>query len=287
VSYELPDGFDAQRDYLIEKISSLIERERLMNVHDAILLDEAHDYIPAEIRIFSRLAKRLFLVADSRQKIYPVEDSIDTLAEVVDDTRNLRYHYRTGRKICQVADGIAKKNDDYEPLIDTSNYNERANPSIVEHFRCNGIDDEADRIVARLDAQLKAFPGELIGIVCPKREDLLRVWAKLQASPFADSAVLQLGEDRLSFDAERPIILCTFHAAKGLEVRSLHMAGCDTLKRFSHNRNMAFTAVTRAKTSLTLYYSDVIHPYLEGALGALTPMPDVPDLDDVFGQRES
>ncbi len=287
VPYELPDAFDKQREYLVHKINTLIDRENLTNLYDAILLDEAHDYIPAEIQIFKRLAERLFLVADTRQKIYQVEDSIETLREVTDETKTLRYHYRNGLKICQVADAIAKKNDDYQALIDTSQYDERANPSNVKHFRCNGIEDEADKIVARLDAQLKAFPGEFIGIVCPKREDLLRVWHKVQASPFADSAALQLGDDRVPFDADRPIVLCTFHAAKGLEVRSLHMAGCDTLKRFGHNRNMVFTAVTRAKSSLTLYYSDDIHPYLESALGALAPMPDVPELDDVFGKRGS
>ena len=48
---------------------------------------------------------------------------------------------------------------------------------------------------------------------------------------------------------------------------------------------MAFTGVTRAKTSLSLYYSGDIPGYLEGALNVLQPLPDLPDLGDVFGRK--
>ena len=171
-------------------------------------------------------------------------------------------------------------------MADTSNYDEEANPSNVEHIRCADLDEQAKRILSRLDAQLKAYPNEVIGVICPKREDLLHIWGHIRASPFDDRAVLHLGPDRQGFEDGKPIFVGTFHAAKGLEFRSLHMAGCDLLKRFGHNRNMAFTAVTRTKTSLAVYYSDDIHGYLEAALSSLEPPPDLPDLQDVFGAEK-
>jgi len=97
--------------------------------------------------------------------------------------------------------------------------------------------------------------------------------------------MLQLGKEREPFDGSKHICVCTFMAAKGLEFRALHMAGCDLLKGFGHNRNMAFTAVTRAKTSLSVYYSRDLHGYFEAALKALDPLPDLPDLDSVFRGR--
>ena len=81
----------------------------------------------------------------------------------------------------------------------------------------------------------------------------------------------------------KPIVITTFHAAKGLEFRALHLVGCCQLKKFHNNRQMAFTAVTRAKTSLAVYHSEDLHSYLESAL-SLESVKTTPSLKDVFGE---
>jgi len=284
VEFDPPADFEQQRRYFITKLQEVIEAKSLRNLYHAIMLDESQDYVPDEIRIFKRLAKVLFCVADSRQKIYTGEDSIATLESLVDEKRCLKYHYRNGLAICRVADAIAKTHNDYEPLADTSNYDEESNPSSVDHRRCGSLDEQIAIIIERLGVQLKAYPGELFGVVCPARDEVMQIWRGIASSPLAPRAMLQLGRDRESFDPTKQICVCTFHAIKGLEVRGLHMAGCELLKKFAHNRNMAFTAITRAKTSVSLYYSDDIHGYLEAALKSLEPLPDIPKLDDVFGK---
>ena len=170
-----------------------------------------------------------------------------------------------------------------DSLSATSNYDEVANPSRVDHNRCNDLTAQINLVFSKLDAQLKAYPGELIGIVCPKREEVEFVWDKIQDSKYANRAVkLITGDDFGGLSDETLIYVCTIHAIKGLEVRSLHMLACESLKKFGHNRNMAYTAVTRAKTSLSVYYSSDIHGYFEAALLSLTAPSKLPGLTDVF-----
>lgn len=283
VKTEPPDDFDEQRQYFVDELGQLIEKKKLSNVYDAILLDEGQDYLPEEILMFRKLGNVLFAVADSRQKIYDVPDCMDTLEAVVDQRHLLRYHYRIGTKVCKLADALAKDSANYQPLLPTSNYDENAKPSSVEHFRCARIDDEARRIIERLSVQLKAYPDELLGVISPTNEAVSRIWQHILSSDLAPLAVLQGAGEHTSFDPGQRICVCTFHSAKSLEFRALHIAGCELLKKFPLQRNMAYTAVTRAKTSLSLYYSDDIPGFLEKALTVLQPLPDLPKLKDVFG----
>src|SRR5437016_8972184 len=69
VDIPAPDAFEKRRIVLLKTIEKLVREKKLKNPYDAILLDEAQDYLPDEIHIFNRLAKNLFIVADSRQKI--------------------------------------------------------------------------------------------------------------------------------------------------------------------------------------------------------------------------
>lgn len=278
-----PDGdFKETRLSYIRAMSELIDRERLSDVFDCVLLDEAQDYLPEEIHIFNILGRSLFCVADSRQKIYEGADSIDELRKIIGTPHGLRFHYRNGTKICKVADGIMSGKDSHELLLETSNYDEEANPSSVELVRCQSLEKQADCIIAKLDAQLKAYTDELIGIVCPKREEVEYLWSRINASEFAEKAVLQKGKNRETFESTTRICVCTIHAAKGLEFRSLHIAACESLSKFARNRSMCFTAITRAKTSLSLYYGGQIRGYLESAFAHLDPPTKPPTLKDVF-----
>ena len=109
------------------------------------------------------------------------------------------------------------------------------------------------------------------------------IWDSIRMSEYSDAASLLHGGINDKFPSDKPVIVSTFHAAKGLEFRTLHLAGCDELKTFPNNRYMTFTAVTRAKTALSVYHCNDLLGYFDAALRSLTPPPMPPTLDKLFG----
>jgi superfamily I DNA/RNA helicase len=279
---ELPNSFDDQRRVLSEKLGEMIERRNMENIYDAILLDEAQDYTPDEIRIFRRLGTQLFAVADSRQKIYQGEDPLETLQGVVDRAHHLQYHYRNGLKICALADAIAKISPDYKLLKPYSNYDEVALPSSVNVYK-ESIEHQCASMANALRQQLRAYPDELLGVVCPTNEVLSEIWSRLQDDRELAPRMSQVKKDDDAFEPGKTVCVCTIHAVKGLEVRALHMAGMDHIKTFPHQRNIAFTAVTRAKTSLNIYHEAELPGFLQSAIQSLNAPPRPPKLDALFG----
>jgi len=250
--YLRPSGdFEDHRRAFISAMTDLVEKRKLSNIFQAILLDEAQDYTPDEIRLFANLAERLFCVADERQKIYDGEDSIEEIKRRVDEHHVLQFHYRNGVKICRVADEIAKKWHGYQPLAETSNYVERTNPSTVDCSQVNSIDEQVALIVSRLRTQRIAFPGQLIGVLCPTLNTMNAIWDIIKVSEHSDAAFLLHSSVSDGFPLDKHVIISNFHSAKGLEFRALHLAGCDELQSFGNNRCMAFTAVTCPKTDLS------------------------------------
>jgi superfamily I DNA and RNA helicase len=278
-------SFLEQRSRGLAAIQELIERRGLEDIYDAILLDESQDYLPAEIDVLHRLAKRLFAVADSRQKIYDGDDPLDVLEKIAGNPHRLRFHYRNGLSICRFADGLAKDSAKYEALAATSNYDEKATPSSVEVSKHKTIQSQADEIISKLTIQIKAYPEELLGVVCPRNEEVQAIWSCIAKSPLAQRAVLHLGDEHPSFDADKQICVTSIHGMKGLEVRALHIAGVDGLKKFASQRNVIYTAATRAKTSLSIYHIDGLPGYIEKAIACLTPLPKLPTIDAAFGRK--
>ncbi len=281
-----PSGeFEKDREAFLSAMMNLTSKLHLNNIFDAILLDEAQDYTPGEIRLFATLAERLFCVSDERQKIYNGEDSIDMIHRCVDESYPLCFHYRNGVKICRVADEIAKKWHGYRPLVETANYDEKANPSTVDRTKCQSIGEQADLILSRLRTQRVAFPDELIGVLCPTIKTMHSIWDVIKVSEHSEAAFLLHSSTSDTFPLNKQVIVSTFHTAKGLEFRALHIAGCDELKTsfFKNNRRITFTAVTRAKTALSVYHCDDLYGYFDAALQLLGPAPKPPTLDEVFG----
>lgn len=288
VDVKLPQDFCEQRRYLAGKISALIKRRSLSKIYDAILLDEAQDYTPDEITLFKQLGGQLFAVADSRQQIYKEEERgaepLAAVREAVDEIHELRYHYRNGREICKLADRMAKDSDDYQPLLNTCNYNEAANKSSVTVFR-GDLASQCREIAASLRRQLKVYQNELLAVVCPKREHVLEVLRLLRSEKDLAPKLCMIDEDTEAFEVTKPICVSTIHGAKGLEVRALHFAAAEHVKRLPHQRNVAFTAVTRAKTSLGIYHEDDLKGWFEAAVVGLNPPKPLPTLGDLFKRK--
>jgi superfamily I DNA/RNA helicase len=280
-----PDGFEEQRAYLSEKLADLVKKRNLSNIYDAILLDEAQDYTAQEIDLFRALGRQLFAVADSRQQIFTSDGGgskpLAAIEKVVQKVHKLRYHYRNGHEICKLADKIAKDSADYEPLLPTSNYKEALNPSQVTCMRGN-IETQCAEIAKSLRTQVRAYPGELLAVVCPKREHVNEILARLQGESDLAPLLCKIDDDNDAFDATKPICVSTVHGAKGLEVRAVHFAAAEHIKKVPHQRNVGFTAVTRAKTSLAIYHDGDLKGWFESAVEGMHPPKAPPSLGDVF-----
>lgn len=280
------ENFESQRKHLIEQLGILIANEKITNdYYDAILLDEAHDYLVDEIKIIRQFTKIFFSVSDIRQQIYRKgSETIDYLKKIT-DTIKLRYHYRTGIQICRLADNIMKGKRSYIPLEPTAHYNESLRPSSVKIFRCSSIEEQCNHIVSEIETQLEAYPEEMLGIMCPRHEELEKIKEFMGRSSLKKLCIYQDNASGYTpFHKDRPICVSTLHGAKGLEFRAVHIAACDTLARFKTNRNLIFTGVTRAKTSLSLYYCGNLYGYLESAIANLSPRQDVPKISEAFGK---
>ncbi|HMO83436.1 MAG TPA: AAA family ATPase [Lacipirellulaceae bacterium] len=278
--------FKQQREEAHGKLKALVESGKIPKTFDCILVDESQDYLPEELELFDALSNRLFFVADGRQRIYEGSDPIESIRKIAGEPIELKHHYRNGLAICKVADRIMKQ-EGPDCMEATSNYDEVANPSRVEYFRCKNFDGEIDLMLTKIDAQLKAYPNEVIGLACPKVDQVEHLWTRLMDTKFASQASLHRGSEQDEFDDNTPICVCTIHAIKGLEVRALHLLGCEALKKFGNNRNLSFTAATRPRTFLSAYFSADIHSYLEAALNCNSPKPEKPPkLADAFGRRK-
>jgi superfamily I DNA and RNA helicase len=279
--------FSEQRIELLARMNEMVNVKRLGHIYDAIFLDEAQDYLADEIELFRRLTPRLFAVADSRQRIYDVDDPIETLKRLTDKYCPLKYHYRCGRKICLAADSLRRGDYTYEPLEETFQYEETARPSTVDSNKCSSLDEVTGLVLERLRVQLQAYPGELLGVVAPRRDDAEYMGQRLLASELRASCVVQTDTDYISFGANTSVCVCSLHAAKGLEFRTVHLVGAEGFPSFrDKQKRMSYTAITRAKTSLNLYSIDPLPGYLAQAVYDANPRPDPPDLDAVFlGKR--
>src|SRR5208282_3489266 len=109
------------------------------------------------------------------------------------------------------------------------------------------LDAQCNEIATALRNQLRVFKNELLAVLCPRREDLNEVWERLQLETDLQQRLCKIDEDKDPFNPSRPICVSTIHGAKGLEVRAMHLASAENVKRVRYQRNVVFTAVTRAQ----------------------------------------
>jgi hypothetical protein len=274
--------FEQKRDLLIERLNDLLaQKPTLAGSYDCILVDEVQDCLQAEIDIFLKFARNVFFVGDERQKIYKtgsVLQHIESLAQA----KRLQFHYRSGRKIWQVADRIGA-DAGFDPMLPSCKYPEDKDASTVEVVHGADLKDQCRNLVMRLDPQRKAYPEELLGVVCLRKTDVATVRTILKQSPLAPYIL----DDLSATTGSRQIFVCNIHNAKGLEFRCLHLLGMDHLHEFPLplRHQIAYMGVTRAHSSLTAYHSGSMLGYVDAALHAPDPEPETPSLDDLFPRR--
>ena len=279
------NDFMTERKLRLAQIEAIARDQQLSSQYDAIILDEAQDYLEGEVDLFFKLSEVVFAAADMRQHIYPDgTKSGDWLKKNFPKVHTLKHHYRNGKRICTVADELAKGWNTFDPLSPTCMYDERRLPSSVSLQICSSLEEQVREAIAAVEVQLKAYPDEFIGILCASRKSLRDVWSVIQQSSIANDAVVQSAEDGyVQFEPDKPVCVCTIHGSKGLEFRAVHMLDCENIKKSSLNRHIAYTGITRAKTSLNPYYSNSLPGYLASALAILNGPPKQAKLEDLFG----
>lgn len=137
--------------------------------------------------------------------------------------------------------------------------------------------DQMRKVEANLRVQVKAYPDEWIGILVSRIETVEKVADFLYQNGFQDNVLVQSSEEESrTFDPGRRIVVSTIYSSKGAEFRCVHFVAADDFPYFT--REKAFTAVTRAKTTLDIY-----HEYpMTGALESAVAQPQEPNLGGLF-----
>jgi superfamily I DNA/RNA helicase len=285
--YEVTGNFSEDRKSRLAAVNKAIS-SHIRPIYDVLLLDESQDHLEGEIRLFRRLAKDIFFVADSRQQIYSSSNVGSVLEEIVDRTLSLRFHYRSGLPICEVADRIGSTfTRGYEPISPTCNYNSPDLKPSVEIFQ-GDITAQALEIARRLGIQRRTYPDSLLGVICPRLSEVNAIAAILTAEGLGDELCVQNREDGYQpISPERNIWVSTVHSAKGLEFRALHFAASEFVTSFrGEQKRLAYTGVTRAKTSLVVYHDGPLPRYFDAAMNvARPPKTGTPDVGAAFGRR--
>ncbi|KRB49159.1 hypothetical protein ASE04_18430 [Rhizobium sp. Root708] len=283
-------GFDANgmdleqaRQLRADGVQALINSGKVAKLFDALLLDEAQDYTPQEIKIFAALTKVLVAAADEHQQVFEVDSCFAELEAATTIKHGLNYHFRNGRDICSIADAILAGYPSHVPLRPNAQYDELAYPVKVTSKSDLSIAEQAQAIADQIADQLVAYPGEKIGVLCPKNEDVLLIADHLAGLGYASQLTICKSDE---FDPQAPIWLSSMSAAKGLEFRCVHIAGLDNLSRMGGvQKRLAYTAVTRAKTALSFYYDKKIPAYLDGAISVVIPRSKIVTKARIFGKE--
>ncbi len=285
-------SFDEVREQSLAVLTSLLEN-RVEPMYDTLLIDEAQDYRFEELEKLRALTADIFLATDARQRIYKVGGEVAGrgMLDLVDEEKELRFHYRNAPSICELADRIGDtfaSGPTYVRIAPGCRY-PLGSPQEEIRIEQMTLERQADEIVARLKVQLRAFPGELIGVITPHRADADFLAKKIAEAGYGSRLAAHGSDDGLiHIEAARPIFVSTVHGAKGLEFRAVHFAAAETVRKTRDSqKRVAFTAVTRAKTSLTIYHDGSLPPWFDKAVDPYRPKTETrQSWKDVFNGDE-
>lgn len=260
-----------------DALEDTIQEAGLRNdYYDSVLLDEVQDYWACEVELLSKLTQRLFTVGDRKQRIFNRNEGMQAARSAGCAELSLRNHYRMGRDICRVADRLLASEGEHR-LEEYCQYDEHELPSRVVPHPEEDFEQQLARLKARLSEQLRAYPDEWLGVLAVRRRTRDAIADCLGDSELGEDVTLQSEDtDDRSFDPRRRIVVSTLHSAKGTEFRCVHLVAADDFPYYT--REKAFTAITRAKTTLDVYHSGALEGSLESALAT----PAVPDLDRIL-----
>lgn len=246
-----------------------------------LFIDEAQDYSDIDLGIFKYLAENISCAADLRQGIYGAGTAGTPWlkSHAWDASITLEFHHRVAPAILEVADKIMAGKFNHKPMLETHQY--KGDPGSVDVISGIGQTNQIETATAKIIKQLAVYPGQVIGVLVPYREDVEKVVQQLLHAPELVGQVTNaMSRD---FDPVLPIWVSTVHSSKGLEFRCVHVISADLFAGFrEHERRVAFTAVTRAKAALTIYHNKPLHAFFASALAK--PNTEKISVKQLFGK---
>lgn len=259
------ESYSEREAALRSAMSEMMKTGAGRGTYPVLFIDEAQDYSGEDLEVFKYLAQNLSCAADLRQGIYDVGASGPSWLEEHpwDASISLQYHYRVAPAILEVADKIMAGKFGHRSMLETHQY--KGDPGNVEVISGIGLADQIKALIPKITRQLAVYPGQVIGVMVPRREYVGQVVEQLLAADaFAEQVTNAMSQD---FEPTRLVWVSTVHSSKGLEFRCAHVVAADLFAEFhQHERRVAFTAVTRAKTALTVYHDKDLHPFFASAL---------------------
>lgn len=276
------DDVIMQRKRLAEEFLLLSGNEDVGNLLQTVFVDEVQDFLASELRAVVAASERVTVAGDARQSVYN-GDALAALDELGFKQIVLKRHYRIGHAIAKVADRLIEPESPDKSLFKTSHYDETKLASNADLLELNSRDEQFTEMLAKVRTQLKAFPKEFIGILVPKRDNIADLRERFSDTDL-DSLIAyhdDFSEDS-SFSGPYRIHVMTIKASKGTEFRAVHLFACEDAQWPQVSRKFWYTAVTRARTSLTAYASPGQKP-LSARLRAAFTEETVPEIDSLFG----
>jgi superfamily I DNA/RNA helicase len=236
--------------------------------YDALFVDEAQDLLPEEVSLMAQWGETLFFVGDDRQRIYGATGGLAAARALISqgNERVLPFHYRLAPEICRVADRILTPHNGGS-LEATCHY-DGPRPGRVDIIGPHSKEGQLDLCGATLKNQIRVYSGliqqgDRLGVIVARKEDRDRVYDYFEddAELSGKSKIIRArgseddeGDYDPAFEPDKPICILTVQGCKGLEFRALHWLFCED-NSFYHSVEHYYTVVTRAKTSIEIYFT--------------------------------
>jgi superfamily I DNA/RNA helicase len=252
------------------------QKQKRIPKYDALFVDEAQDLLPEEVALLARWSDVLFFVGDDRQRIYENTQGLTSVRKILapGHEHKLPFHYRLAPEICHMADRILLP-ESGQSLEETCHY-VGPRPGTIEISGPLPNDQQLEQAAAKLKDQIRVYAGliregDRLGVIVARKRDRETVHAYFENDPLLEgkSKIIRAREEDEhdydpSFEPDSPICILTVKGCKGLEFRAVHWLFSDDLS-WTHRNEHYYTVVTRAKTSLDIYYTGKLSRELAGA----------------------
>lgn len=279
-SYDKNGSFEVQREQIIGMLKAANQRVVGKNLYDAILVDEVQDLNIDEVQALMQLSERITVAGDVKQMIYESGQTIAELEKMGFTKTELKFHYRIGTAIADVADRIIQPHNESDRLRANCNYAEgelQSRAELLEEFPNREAQFEA--LCRNIDRQMKAYPGEGIGVIVPRTFMVDELRGLFEKTHLADMVAFHDEDTKdQAFQSGKIVHVIVLKSAKGTEFRAVHLFGLEELQFPQNRRELLFTAVTRAKTALSGYYSGNILNTVHTAFAKLGTPPTLSEL---------
>lgn len=227
-----------------------------------LFLDEAQDYSPFQLEFFKQLFPnaRMTILGDYNQAIYAHNlDAANSLSEELYEQENytkmtLMRSYRSTRPIIEFTKGMVAGGEAIEPFN-----REGSIPTVTE------LDNQA-QLVQAITKQIRIMEEnnyETVAIICKTAQESREAYEKL-----VEYSPVQL-MDKDTYTFQKGIVVIPAYLAKGIEFDAVLLYNASQSQYHQEiERNLFYTACTRAMHELHLFSVGKVSPFIEETYSA-------------------